>query len=259
MSEIDTVAIERATKLGAAFRGRAVNLRRYAAWILAIIVVVLSSGIAVFVAAGTLANRETATAVDESRRALLDSLLKQRTAAEIELKKVTEERDITEERLREEVVGRGGTGRMGEGPVARLIQRQLIELEDRTSYLRTQIADIAQRMPQLLVPAAKSVPPEAQITSLVSAISTRVGAIVLLLFLVQILVPLYRYNAKLASHYDACADGLELLLVSGSAVPLDLYVRLTTVLSPSGVEFGAAPTAPTEQALRVVADILGRK
>jgi len=250
---------ERAVKLASGLRRRAISLRRYAAWILTIIVVVLLSGIAVFVAAGTLANRETTTAVDENRRALLDVLRASRAAAELERKKVMEQRDYAEERFRREMTGQGGSGRMGSGPIARMIEVQISELDDRRRSLEAQIADIDQRLPQLAIPAAKSIPAEAQFASLISAISTRVGAIVLLLFLVQILVPLYRYNVKLASHYESCADAIDLLLVSGVSAPLELFIGLASALSPSGVEFGAVPAAPTEQALRFVADILAKK
>ena len=57
---------------------------------------------------------------------------------------------------------------------------------------------------------------------------------VLLLFLVQILVTLYRYNIRLASYYDARADALQ--LANGSS--REEFFKLVFAISPENLEFG---------------------
>jgi hypothetical protein len=47
--------------------------------------------------------------------------------------------------------------------------------------------------------------------TLISTIASRADAVLILLFLVQILVSLYRYNFRLASYYDGRAYALELM------------------------------------------------
>ena len=65
----------------------------------------------------------------------------------------------------------------------------------------------------------------------VSTQITRIGSIVLILFLVQILVALYRYNTRLAAFYDARAD-----LIIMVDRPLILLEK-ADALTPGGVDF----------------------
>jgi hypothetical protein len=71
--------------------------------------------------------------------------------------------------------------------------------------------------------------------ALLGVISTRVGIVVLGVFLVQILVSLYRYTARLASFYDAKADALG-LLPSTEGVGLRV---LDQILTPASLDFGS--------------------
>jgi hypothetical protein len=96
------------------------------------------------------------------------------------------------------------------------------------------------------------IPERNQTSFLISTVTTRVGIVVLLLFLVQILVPLYRYNTKLAGFYDARADALELVDNDNS----DGLDRLVTILSPDTLDFGKAPATPTQQALDAAKEVI---
>jgi hypothetical protein len=78
--------------------------------------------------------------------------------------------------------------------------------------------------------------------ALVSTVSTRVGAALILFFLVQILVSLYRYNAKLAAFYDSRADAI-LLAGDGDEQVLEKYVKM---LSTENFDFGEPPNTPAE-------------
>jgi hypothetical protein len=81
-----------------------------------------------------------------------------------------------------------------------------------------------------------------------SALSTRVGSVLMLIFLVQILLSVYRYSVRMISYYEARADAL--LLYGGSdAGQLQQFV---TTLSAERIEFGKSPSSPAEQAIELV-------
>lgn len=81
-----------------------------------------------------------------------------------------------------------------------------------------------------------------------SATSTRIGSILMLIFLVQILLSVYRYSVRMASYYEARADAL-LLYEGKEAEQLELFVSM---LSAEKVEFGKTPQSPTEQAIELI-------
>lgn len=77
---------------------------------------------------------------------------------------------------------------------------------------------------------------------LVSVLSTKIGSALMLLFLVQILVTLYRYNVRFASFCDARADALQLLITS-EGIPLGEVIAL---LAPDKLDFGKTPSTPLQ-------------
>ena len=77
----------------------------------------------------------------------------------------------------------------------------------------------------------------------------RLGIIVLLLFFVQVLVGLNRYNTRLAAFYLAQADTLLLLSDGTDPVPLDAAERLIQALSPDQLDFGRTPKAVAQHAV----------
>jgi hypothetical protein len=83
----------------------------------------------------------------------------------------------------------------------------------------------------------------------IASLATRVGAVFLLVFLVQILVSLYRYNIRLASYYDARADALQLSNRSAG----EEFAKLVLVLSPENLEFGRS-RYPTSEIAKFLKD-----
>ena len=86
----------------------------------------------------------------------------------------------------------------------------------------------------------------------------RAGIILLILFLVQILVSLSRYDTRLAAFYDARADAL--LLTDPGSLPqrtlnVDEIDKLMAALSPDALDFGRAPRTVTEQAGQMARDL----
>jgi hypothetical protein len=90
-----------------------------------------------------------------------------------------------------------------------------------------------------------------QTITLISTVTTRVGSVFMLLFLVQLLISMYRYDIKLAGYYEARADALQLLRAPNEA-RLEAFVR---AFSPDAVDFGRIPKTPIEHALLLAKEI----
>lgn len=88
----------------------------------------------------------------------------------------------------------------------------------------------------------------------ISTLTTRVGAILILIFFVQILFALYRYNMRLAAHYDGQADAFEL---ASDRPDLDLAM-LADMLSVRHIDFGKTPRTPSDQVIQLVKGGLSR-
>ena len=86
--------------------------------------------------------------------------------------------------------------------------------------------------------------------------ATRVVVILITLFLVQILVSLYRYNTRLAGYYDARADALLLLHAEEGIVQRMPFAELMAALSPDGVDFGRAPKTSLDHAMAMAKEVL---
>jgi hypothetical protein len=86
---------------------------------------------------------------------------------------------------------------------------------------------------------------------LVSSLSQRVGAVLLLVFLVQILVSLYRYNVRLAAFLDARADALELSATTTYKLP-----EIVAIFGSEHVDFGKLPSTPMEQLRKTIDGIV---
>jgi hypothetical protein len=79
----------------------------------------------------------------------------------------------------------------------------------------------------------------------------RVTTILLIAFLVQILVSLYRYNTRLASYYDARADAVLMTRFAGTE-----FDNLVELLSPDRFDFGRQPRSPMGNAVELAREIL---
>ena len=90
---------------------------------------------------------------------------------------------------------------------------------------------------------------------LVSTVTTKIGSVLILLFLVQILVTLYRYNTRLSAYYDARGDGLELV----SKQSVSELEQIIKALSPENIDYGKTPSTPTEQVVDLAKEIAKRQ
>jgi hypothetical protein len=83
-----------------------------------------------------------------------------------------------------------------------------------------------------------------------STATTRLGAVLLLLFLVQILLSIYKYTSRLSTFHSSRADGLSLLPAS---VP---WAELTRFLSPDALDFGKSPLPLPAQLVSLTTEAL---
>jgi|KBSSwiS6_1023812.scaffolds.fasta_scaffold00058_25 hypothetical protein len=200
------------------YRERSRRLRRNAGITIGIIGVLLVSGIAIFLAAGEIARREDELA---STKALLEN-----TSRTLLHNQTMLSSDLIE----------------SEAKAGKITEAGIKDLKESTVHLEA-VASLIKQMderPPVMYPQ--------QTYFLVSTVTTRVGIIVLLLFLVQILVPLYRYNMRLAAFYDARADAITLV----ENRPSEQLETLVSLLSAEAIDFGKSPVPPREKALKLV-------
>ena len=79
---------------------------------------------------------------------------------------------------------------------------------------------------------------------------TRIGVVLIIVFLVQILIGLYRYNARLITFYNSRRDFLQLW--DGKLPNLD---KLQKTMA-ANIDFGKEPKHPLEDIIRQVASKL---
>ncbi len=120
-----------------------------------------------------------------------------------------------------------------------------LPIDERTNLIEGWMRDI-ERDIEALKSRPKPAPQPARTDTqiMVSTLTTRVGAALMLWFLVYILIQLYRYNIKLAAFYDGRADALQL---RGSNELAELEKTISLV-SAERITF-TDPKTPIEAAL----------
>jgi hypothetical protein len=108
---------------------------------------------------------------------------------------------------------------------------------------------------------ARAMPASIQTSSqsvlLLSILLTRGAIAVLVFFLAQILLGLYRYNARLEHYFTGRADALRLngSNLTGRAAR-DGLVQMMNELSGQGIDFGKSPASPTKDAVDLAHTLL---
>jgi hypothetical protein len=92
-------------------------------------------------------------------------------------------------------------------------------------------------------------------TLLIQTSVTRFGVVIIMVFLVQILVNLYRYNMRLSAFYFGRSDALVLLNKGSDDLNLGTLVEL---ISPDKLDFGKAPRTPAQEAAELIQSWNGR-
>lgn len=84
----------------------------------------------------------------------------------------------------------------------------------------------------------------------------RVTVVVLIIFLVQILVNLFRYSTRLAGFYDARADALKIAINSGISITSSDFHALVMSLAPDNIDFGRGQKSPIDSAVELSRQIV---
>ena len=167
------------------------------------------------------------------------------------------QRDILSQRLTEELYLSKFRNAEALGRIQQLLQSSgrdaLSELEE-IKTIRGEIERNSQRAEQALR-SIESSGSNGQLLFFLSTVSTRLGSVLILIFLVQILLSVYRYSVRLVSYYDSRADAL--LLYTGPDA--DQLQKLVSTLSAERVEFGKSPTTPAEQATELIKSVASLK
>ena len=92
--------------------------------------------------------------------------------------------------------------------------------------------------------------------SVIPLLVVRGGAVLMLLFLTQILLAAYRYTNMLSTHYSAVADSLCLThqAFPGSGPDNDQFIKLLQALNPKDLSY-IPPKAPTDQFVTLATQI----
>jgi hypothetical protein len=149
-----------------------------------------------------------------------------------------------------------------------LDDRRLVDAINEASYLLPALLQDLQATAQSTREAASHLPDLAETVNelasgeagtglVISTLATRIGSLLVLIFLVQILINLYRYNIRLSAFFDARADALELFGDRDlEAVHLP---DLINSLSPDNLDFGKGPQSPAQQAIDLAREIISRQ
>jgi hypothetical protein len=125
------------------------------------------------------------------------------------------------------------------------------EVKERLRNLQKQIDDARSDLREM---SKSNLHPDMSMTYLWSVLSTKIGSSLLILFLVQILITLYRYSTRVAAFYEARADALQ---IASEVDGLSLK-DLVDALSADKVDFGKAPIPPSQMIFDAVRAALGR-
>lgn len=241
------------------FRNRAKKLRRNASFTIGVIVAALVFGIAAFVFAGELASREasqTIIAQRQNRFALIQGRIDATNKA---INDNQEEARALERRI--ELGAFDHNPNSDQRSLMKQLEQRHSEAKEKDAKLRKDLEKLEYQQlsltdePNSTDDAIKPVAINSY-SILISAIATRIGSIVLLLFLVRILVPLYRYNVRLSSYFDARADALELLRLYNRENDNNFFQKLIASLSPEAIDFAEGPPSPTQETLDFVKHLL---
>jgi hypothetical protein len=133
--------------------------------------------------------------------------------------------------------------RAQQGKSSQLLPDALAALQSRVNALEHDEAQMKTEND----PSVKSAQDHQFTQQMVTTSIARFGSIIILLFLVQILVTLYRYNVRAAAFYDGRADALQLPRTS------DLTLAgMIEILTPTALDFGKMPSTPLNEVLGAI-------
>ena len=257
-------------QLMAALQRRVVWHRRIAAALMLTTLVAIGGGIALIFYAGELAKQQRGTTVEaliERANDLSKKVDQIRSDAEGQIDaisvppwQISNARNAVD-KLETEIAGEKDPIKLKDlnSQLSRA-QAELGDINAQQAKRSDRIKDIyAQRDSQIkpILDSEKEV--NAQITGSSAilewnSILIRVSAVLLIVFLVQTFISVFRYMTRLAAYYQARLDALDLTRDTEITIA-DLH-ELSSVFSPESYDFGKPPRTPTEQAIEIAKTIV---
>ena len=124
------------------------------------------------------------------------------------------------------------------------ISGRIASQEKTVEKLEDSFRDALKRSISGVTPAATG---QEGLNLLIASGITRFGILFVMMFILQVLIKLYRYTMRLSAHYLAQADAL--LLASNSNETL---LKILPALMPTQVDFGRRPTTSVEELSRIL-------
>ncbi len=100
--------------------------------------------------------------------------------------------------------------------------------------------------------------PQDSTSSIVLSVQTninRFGPLLIIMFMISILLALYKYDMRLSAYYHSRADALEML---EAGIDVANFDKLAASLSPEKYDFGKMPKSPADQAIELAKSVLSR-
>ena len=213
-----------AIELISIFRARALKFTRIAYVSLLVAVCLLCMSIYFYFNASSLALQDNKNII-----ALQETQL---TALYAQRNELNEQINTAQKQYLVEISGENN-GNPGLGPRA-------AELDKRRSMLEVQREKLDKQIANASFFASDRAAKEITLVQLVSTSLTRLFLLVTLVFLVQILVNLYKYSSQVSGHYSAIADSL---VLTSANVGEENLASILELFSTNGIQFGSTPKA----------------
>lgn len=131
-------------------------------------------------------------------------------------------------------------------------ERDAIMATNSAALRLTTISNLIEVYERRLDPQTVKVNEAADTVSTVNTVTTKVGAIFLIIFIAKILVELCTYTINQASFFDACADAIQ---ASPSDSPEEI-MKYFNVLHSQRAKLGGAPDTMIETAMKKVGPVI---
>jgi hypothetical protein len=215
------------------------------AWMLLSISFLLIAAAITIIFAGSLTNLDASAASDVDR--INQDIVKMETKLAqlselLDFRRILDaSQDVSKER-KDEVTRRIASVRLNDATLP--IEQNAIAAE--TDSVRRRLDQSEQLLKEAWTKQLTSEHGYSDTRYLIATAITRIGVVLIIVFLVQILIGLYRYNARLVTFYNSRRDALQLW--DGKPASIE---KMQKIMAPN-IDFGKEPKHPLEDIMRQV-------
>lgn len=215
-------------------RKRALRFRSIAFFALSFSIILLIIAIYLFLYAGELSYRDSIQIIDLKN--------KQLNELNIQRKVLSEELLQAKGDLTKEKTGALDSGIPGAGAIYKA-------LSDRVQVLNSQLKELDKKISETTKELSNNNTLNLSTSQILTTTITRLIVLGTLIFLVRILINLYKYNMRVAGHYDAISDGIDLL---SNSYPETNFIDLFELISPNKIDFGKTPASIEQHTIDLI-------